>query len=73
MGELQGAGLHEVQIKCCNGAALVAAEAHGFLLLQALWAVWVPSQLVNFAFVPRHLRIPWGTLQSTCLHPYQPI
>lgn len=26
---------------------------------KALWAVWVPSQLVNFAFVPRHFRVPW--------------
>lgn len=26
---------------------------------KALWAVWVPAQLVNFAFVPRHLRIPF--------------
>jgi Mpv17 / PMP22 family len=28
--------------------------------LKALWSVWVPSQLVNFAFVPRHFRVPWG-------------
>jgi len=27
--------------------------------LKALWGVWVPAQLVNFAFVPRHLRIPY--------------
>jgi protein Mpv17 len=27
--------------------------------LKALWSVWVPAQLVNFAFVPRHLRIPY--------------
>ena len=26
--------------------------------LKALWSVWIPAQLVNFAFVPRHLRIP---------------
>lgn len=25
---------------------------------KALWSVWVPAQLVNFAFVPRHMRIP---------------
>lgn len=25
----------------------------------ALWKIWVPAQLVNFAFVPRHLRIPY--------------
>ncbi|GAB4824103.1 hypothetical protein N2152v2_011149 [Parachlorella kessleri] len=27
--------------------------------LKALWSVWVPAQLVNFAFVPRHLRVPY--------------
>lgn len=27
--------------------------------LKALWTVWVPAQLINFAFVPRHLRIPY--------------
>lgn len=27
---------------------------------KALWSVWVPAQLVNFAFVPRHMRIPFG-------------
>lgn len=26
--------------------------------LKALWGVWVPAQLFNFAIVPRHLRIP---------------
>lgn len=26
----------------------------------ALWKIWVPAQLVNFAVVPRHLRIPYG-------------
>ena len=26
---------------------------------KALWSVWVPAQLINFAFVPRHLRIPY--------------
>ena len=26
---------------------------------KALWKIWVPAQLVNFAFVPRHLRIPY--------------
>lgn len=27
--------------------------------LKALWGVWVPAQLINFAVVPRHLRIPY--------------
>ncbi len=27
--------------------------------LKALWSVWVPAQLINFAFVPRHLRVPY--------------
>jgi hypothetical protein len=26
---------------------------------KALWTIWVPAQLVNFAVVPRHLRIPY--------------
>lgn len=28
--------------------------------VKACWSVWVPAQLINFAFVPRHLRIPFG-------------
>lgn len=31
---------------------------------KALWMIWVPAQLVNFAFVPRHLRIPFVALVS---------
>jgi protein Mpv17 len=27
--------------------------------VQALWKVWVPAQIINFAFVPRHLRVPY--------------
>lgn len=27
--------------------------------LRALWAIWVPAQLVNFSVVPLHLRIPF--------------
>lgn len=27
--------------------------------LKALWSIWVPAQIVNFAFVPKHLRIPY--------------
>lgn len=27
---------------------------------KALWTIWVPAQMVNFALVPRHLRIPYG-------------
>lgn len=27
--------------------------------LKALWAVWVPAQLINFSIVPMHLRIPF--------------
>ena len=25
----------------------------------ALWKIWVPAQAINFAFVPRHMRIPF--------------
>lgn len=34
---------------------------------KALWSVWVPAQLVNFAFVPRHMRIPFGTGTMMCV------
>lgn len=27
--------------------------------VKALWSVWVPLQLINFAFVPRHMRVPY--------------
>lgn len=27
--------------------------------VQTLWKIWIPAQLVNFAFVPRHLRVPY--------------
>ena len=29
---------------------------------KALWAIWVPAQIINFAFVPRYLRVPFGAL-----------
>ncbi len=31
---------------------------------KALWAVWVPAQLVNFSLVPRHMRIPFVSAVS---------
>jgi predicted amino acid-binding ACT domain protein len=36
----------------------------------ALWKVWVPSTLINFAFMPMHLRIPFVAATSllwTCI------
>lgn len=27
--------------------------------LKALWKIWVPSTIINFAFMPMHGRIPW--------------
>ena len=27
---------------------------------KALWMLWVPAQIANFAFVPRYLRVPFG-------------
>ena len=29
---------------------------------KALWCLWVPGQLLNFAIVPRYLRVPFGAL-----------
>jgi hypothetical protein len=31
---------------------------------KALWAVWVPAQIINFTFVPTHLRIPFVAATS---------
>ncbi|KIZ01914.1 hypothetical protein MNEG_6046 [Monoraphidium neglectum] len=31
---------------------------------KALWTIWVPAQLINFAFVPRHLRIPYAPVAA---------
>ena len=33
---------------------------------KALWTLWVPGQIVNFAFVPRHLRVPFGGCTLSC-------
>lgn len=41
---------------------LIAVEKYRteiFESVKALWSVWVPLQFINFAFVPRHLRIPY--------------
>jgi len=27
--------------------------------IAALWMVWVPAQIINFAIIPKHLTIPW--------------
>lgn len=27
---------------------------------KALWTLWVPAQVINFAFVPRYLRVPFA-------------
>jgi len=38
--------------------------------LPALWKLWIPSTLLNFAFMPMHLRIPWVASTSliwTCI------
>lgn len=40
-------------------SAAVKYKAEIWDSLKALWMVWVPAQFVNFAFVPRHLRIPY--------------
>ena len=41
--------------------------------LVALWKLWVPSTIINFAFMPMHLRIPWVASTSliwTCILSY---
>jgi len=32
--------------------------------LVALWKLWIPSTIINFAFMPMHLRIPWVATTS---------
>ena len=34
-------------------------EKTAFDTLSALWCVWVPAQVINFAIIPKHLTIPW--------------
>lgn len=34
---------------------------------KALWTLWVPGQIINFAFVPRYLRVPFGALPARSL------
>mgnify|MGYP002852249019 FL=1 len=34
-------------------------EKTAFDTVSALWCVWVPAQLINFAVIPKHLTIPW--------------
>jgi hypothetical protein len=41
--------------------------------LVALWKLWVPSTILNFAFMPMHMRIPWVATTSlfwTCILSY---
>lgn len=41
--------------------------------LVALWKLWVPSTIINFALMPMHLRIPWVASTSliwTCIISY---
>lgn len=41
--------------------------------LLALWKLWVPSTIINFALMPMHLRIPWVASTSliwTCIISY---
>ena len=34
-------------------------EKTAFDTVSALWCVWVPAQVINFAVIPKHLTIPW--------------
>jgi len=40
-------------------ASMAKYRAEAWDNWKACWAVWVPAQLVNFAFVPKHMRIPF--------------
>jgi hypothetical protein len=45
-------------------SALERYKAEIFQSCKALWCVWVPAQIINFTFVPRHLRIPFVAATS---------
>jgi hypothetical protein len=45
-------------------SALARYRSEIFQSCQALWSVWVPAQIINFTFVPRHLRIPFVAATS---------
>jgi hypothetical protein len=35
---------------------------------KALWTLWVPAQVINFAFVPRYMRVPFGASALAASH-----
>ena len=41
------------------GEVLAKWEKTAFDTVSALWCVWVPAQVINFAVIPKHLTIPW--------------
>ena len=45
-------------------SALERYRSEIFQSCKALWCVWVPAQIINFTFVPRHLRIPFVAATS---------
>ena len=48
-------------------AAWAKYQAEIWDSLKACWTVWVPAQLFNFAFVPRHFRVPFGAISCATL------
>jgi protein Mpv17 len=46
----------------CSAASLYRKE--GWECLKANWFIWIPAQIVNFAFVPIHLRVPFVSSTS---------
>jgi hypothetical protein len=39
-------------------------RAEGWECLKANWSIWIPAQIINFTFVPAHLRIPFVSTTS---------
>lgn len=50
-------------IKGENSAAQLYRQ-EGWSCLKANWTIWIPAQMINFAFVPIHLRVPFVSSTS---------
>lgn len=59
-----------------EGRAVVDSLTNAFYDMpenvKALWALWVPAQLINFSVVPLHLRIPFGRSLHLQIHAKAP-
>jgi hypothetical protein len=47
-----------------NDSAMARYSREYWECYTALWKIWVPAQMINFTFTPRHLRIPFVAATS---------